>query len=203
MLTEHDAVNLDIVTSEVPDETAQLFLAVPWELLAQGDRFSLRMSTVPSALSAGSVRLRQIPVKPAYQDLAVMFMVAAPRDADDPLNHEAEEHGILTATANLPLSLTVEESGRAPYLRDRLAAEGPFEIVHLICHGNIADRDLPKLGLKTGDPYLALEDELGSFTPVIAVQLAEVFGEPKPGLLLLTSLNYSQHDSGIPRVHTT
>lgn len=101
------------------------------------------------------------PPAPEYSDLAVAFMAASPRGQKE-LDFEAEEAGIIRATRHLPLSLFVEESGCHSYLKDKLALEGPFEAVHISCHGNI----IPSRG-----PVLILEDEEGNdaVTPPAAI----------------------------------
>jgi hypothetical protein len=62
-------------------------------------------------------------------------MAAAPR-GEHALSFE-EESAILTATQRLPLHLVVEESGAPGPLGDRLNLDGPFEALHLSCHGDI------------------------------------------------------------------
>ncbi|MEJ2117972.1 MAG: CHAT domain-containing protein, partial [Alphaproteobacteria bacterium] len=118
------------------------------------------------------------------KDLAVMFMAAAPRNVEPVLDFEGEEAGILAATDNLPLALTVEESGSADFLKNRLADDGPFEVMHLTCHGEIG---------KDG-PVLALDDEGGDLAFTSAGTLAATLGSEKPGLLFLSACRTAEND---------
>ncbi len=176
-------VCLDIVTDEEPDQDARDFLNVPWELLAREGVFLAEDELrpfCPQRRLGGA----QEPRPAKHKDLAAMFMAAAPRNVKPELNYEAEEAGILQATDNLPLLLTVEESGCATFLRDRLAEEGPFEIVQITGHGNIGP----------DGPYLALEDEEGNLAPTTAPALAAAFGEEKPGLLFLSACRTAEQE---------
>lgn len=167
---------LDIVTGAHPGEDERGFLNIPWELLAREGSFlaedELQRFCVQRRLGDAAT-----PRLPNHQDLAVMFMAAAPRNVSPVLDFEAEEAGILAATANLPLLLTVEESGSAGFLKERLAAEGPFDIVHLTCHGHI----------QHSEPLLALEDEAGDLALTSAAGLVDAFGTDKPRLVFLSA----------------
>ncbi len=177
-------VCLDVVTDEDPAGGTRALLDVPWELLARGD-----VHLAEDALRPFCVQRRlgepRAPATPRYKDLAVMFMAAAPRNVEPVLDFEAEEAGILAATDNLPLALTVEESGCAAFLKDRLADDGPFEVMHLTCHGAIG---------KDG-PVLALEDEGGDLYYASAAELADTLGGEKPGLLFVSACR-SAEDGG-------
>src|SRR5438477_2568099 len=70
------------------------------------------------------------------------------------LDYEQEEAGILQATIGLPLDLSVEESGAIEFLGERIAQDGPFEALHLSCHGDFVK----------GHPVLALEKPEGVST---------------------------------------
>lgn len=116
-------------------------------------------------------------VQPHYRDLALMFMAASPA-GQQVLDYEAEEAGILDATARLPLQVVVEESGCAEFLKERLAQEGPFEVVHVSCHGDVR-----------GDhgPVLALETPEGDLDLVSPGDFSNVLGEGKVPLVFLSA----------------
>ena len=186
-------IGLDIAASADPDEAERAFLKIPWETLARDGVFLAENALRPFCIQR---RLGEVkaPASPKHQDLAAMFMAAATRNVEPVLDFEAEETGILKATDNLPLLLTVEESGCAAFLHDRLAAEGPFEIVHLTCHGNIADKDYPDHDLSKGDAYLALEDEEGNLAPTTAPALAAALGPDLPHLVFLNACRTAQQE---------
>ncbi|MEJ2229232.1 MAG: CHAT domain-containing protein, partial [Alphaproteobacteria bacterium] len=174
---------LDIVTDKNPDDGARDFLDVPWELLARDGVYLAEDDFRPFCLQRRLGEAGEL-AAPQYKDLAVMFMAAAPRNVEPVLDFEGEEAGILAATDNLPLALTVEESGSADFLKDRLADDGPFEVMHLTCHGNIG---------KEG-PVLALEDEGGYLALTSAGTLAATLGSEKPGLLFLSACRTAEND---------
>lgn len=97
-----------------------------------------------------------------------MFMAAAP-EGPSVLDFEAEEAAILQATARLPIHLVVEESGAARFLGERLDLDGPFEALHLSCHGDIH----PQRG-----HVLVLEDEVGDVALADAGEIARLLGDP-------------------------
>lgn len=108
------------------------------------------------------------------------------------LDFEAEEAAILGATDRLPMQLFVEESGCAEFLKDRLVQEGPFEAVHLSCHGDI-DPD-------TG-PILLLETPEGRKASCSPGALSSTIGENKLPLVFLSAcrtaeLRNSNHTDG-------
>ena len=61
------------------------------------------------------------------------------------------------------MQLVVEESGCCEFLKDRLAQDGPFEVVHISCHGDI---------LKSGGPVVALETPEGGLALTAPGELA-------------------------------
>jgi hypothetical protein len=107
-----------------------------------------------------------------------MFMAAAPQGQQE-LDFEAEEAAILEATQRLPLRLVVEETGNREFLGERLNSdEGPFEALHLSCHGDI--------DAKAG-PILLLESAEGGPDRVGPGAIVETLGADLPPLVVLSA----------------
>ena len=132
------------------DEAARALLDAPWELLA-GPQGWLAEDAVQPFEVVRRIGTAAAPRVAEFVDLQMLFMAAAP-EGQHVLSFEAEEAAILQATSRKPLHLFVEETGAAEWLRDRLTADGPFDVLHLSCHGGIDKRR---------GPVLALEDERG------------------------------------------
>ena len=111
--------------------------------------------------------------------------MAAEVEGQSILNYEQEEAGILQATNGLPLNLMVEESGAIEFLGQRIAQDGPFEALHLSCHGDIVK----------GHPVLALEKPEGGLDLVGIAPLSRAFGEEdkKPKLVFLSACRTGEH----------
>ena len=124
---------------------------------------------------------------PRHADLQLMFMAAAP-EGERVLDYEGEEAAILRATEHLPLHLVVEESGTAKLLGERLDLDGPFEALHLSCHGDIH----PERG-----PLLALEDDVGDPAPAGPGELVQCLGAPgRTPLVFLSACRSAEQDDG-------
>jgi hypothetical protein len=165
------------------EERERLLLDVPWELLAPNGFF----------LAADQERLFRVmrrlgrpaePATPAYRDLSLLFM-AAEIEGQGILSYEAEEAAILRATRSLPLNLAVEESGAVALLGERIAQDGPFEALHLSCHGDIVG----------GAPVLALEKPEGGLDLAGIAALSQALGEEgrKPELVFLSACRTGEH----------
>jgi hypothetical protein len=176
-------IALDVVVPGRPEERERILLDVPWELLAPGGIF----------LAADDERLfrvtRQLggtaaPAMPAHRDLALLFM-AAEIEGQGILNYEQEETAILRATKGLDLNLSVEESGAVQFLTQRIAQDGPFEALHLSCHGDI----------DKGEPILALENPEGGMARIGIAELSAALGEEgrKPALVFLSACRTGEH----------
>ncbi|WP_291992172.1 CHAT domain-containing protein [Candidatus Accumulibacter sp. ACC003] len=146
---------------------ARALLDAPWELLASRDGH-LAGDHVQLFELARRVGVASAPLAARYDDLQLMFMAAAPQGASV-LDFEAEEAAILEATKGLPLHLVVEESGAAAFLGERLRLDGPFEALHLSCHGTIDP---------THGSVLLLEDTAGDLAPADAGEVVALLGEP-------------------------
>lgn len=175
---------LDIAVDSDTAETSRSVLDLPWELLADRQGFLAADTTQPFVVvrSLGRAADDQ-PAQPAYRDLAVMFMAASP-EGQQAIEFEAEEAAILAATERLAVQVVPEESGCPEFLKDQLAREGPFEAVHVSCHG----------GILGGVPQLALETPEGELELVTPGDFADVLGENKPPLVFLSACRTA--DSG-------
>jgi hypothetical protein len=169
---------LEIAVDDAGTDSARALLGLPWEVLAEDGDFLAADRTQTFVVFRSIGRRRDAaPAQPDHRDLAVMFMAAAPRGQHE-LDFEAEEASILGATAALPVQVIVEESGCAEFLKDRLAQDGPFEAVHVSCHGGIAEQLGPVLALETAEGDLALTTP-GDF--------ARLLGEGKAPLVFLSA----------------
>jgi len=112
-------------------------LDAPWELLV-GRQGPLAADPLRLFVVARRVGRPEQPSEPEHSDLRLMFMAAAPEGQVE-LDYEGEEAAILEATKDDErVHLIVEETGVLRFLKGRLAsAEGPFEALHLSCHGDI------------------------------------------------------------------
>src|SRR5271170_4792695 len=107
-----------------------------------------------------------------------MFMAAAPEGQHE-LDYDAEETAILDATRLLPMRVVVEETGALEFLGARLTSdEGPFEALHLSCHGDI-DREK--------GPILLLETAAGGADRVGAGAIVGALGTEPPPLVVLSA----------------
>ena len=168
--------NLEIRVTDPAQSLAAALLDAPWELLATADGFLADDDTQLFELTR-RIGAPGSAIAPTHADLQLMFMAAAPQGADE-LDFEAEESAILQATQALPLHLVVEESGSAQPLAERLALDGPFEAIHLSCHGDID----PERG-----PFLAFEDPQGAMQPAFAGDLARLLGDVQSTSLVFLS----------------
>jgi hypothetical protein len=176
-------IAFEIAVPGRPEEREQILLDVPWELLAPNGIF---LATDQERLFRVTRRLggAGTPAVPAYRDLSLLFM-AAEVEGQGVLNYEQEEAGILQATKGLDLNLSVEESGAIEFLGQRIAQDGPFEALHLSCHGDIVK----------GNPVLALERPEGGLDLAGIAALSKALGEEgkKPGLVFLSACRTGEH----------
>ncbi len=157
------------------NETA--LLDAPWELLARADG-PLALNDIQLFVVARRGGDPGTPLAPRHADLQLMFMAASPQGQHE-LDFEAEEATILQATQRLPLRLVVEETGSREVLGERLASdEGPFEALHLSCHGDID----PKAG-----PVLMLESAEGGADKAGPGELVAALGSDPPALVFLSA----------------
>jgi tetratricopeptide (TPR) repeat protein len=178
---------VEIAVNEVESPAARALLDLPWEIMAQEQDFLAGDPAQPFVVyrSIGKTRTGA-PAQPAHRDLAALFMAASPTGQQE-LDYEAEEAAILQATEHLPMQLVVEESGCAAFCKERLAQDGPFEVVHLSCHGDL---------LRDGEPVLALETPEGELALTRPGDFATLLGEKKTMLVFLSACRTaeSRHD---------
>ncbi len=144
---------------------------LPWELLHDGGQFlcadefqwftPLRRVTPPE---------RKHDWQPQKRQLGVLFMASSPEDVQPVLDFEAEESGILQATARKPLDLQVEESGSLAGLAERLMerADSP-DVIHFNGHADIDKA--------SQQPVFLLEDDVGNCAPATPTELARTLRE--------------------------
>ena len=177
---------LEIAVDNDATDAARLLLDLPWELLADRQSLLAADPTQPLVVVRGVGRSEHDePAQPAHHDLAIMFMAASP-EGQQVLDFEAEEAAILSATDPLPVQVVVEESGCAAFLKDRLAREGPFEVVHVSCHG----------GVHGGVPQLALETPEGELELVSPGDFVGVLGEDKAPLVFVSACHTAESGTG-------
>lgn len=167
---------LEIVVEDPAEPLARALLDAPWELLAHEQGY-LADDAVQLFELARRVGLEGSPAEPRHGDLQLIFMAAAPA-GENSLAFEDEESAILEATQRLPLHLVVEESGCIQFLGERLDLDGPFEALHLSCHGDID----PNMG-----PLLVLEDETGQLALTDVGQLVRALGNAQSTPLVFLS----------------
>jgi tetratricopeptide (TPR) repeat protein len=170
-----------------PEEPlGQALLDAPWELLAD-DRGFFADDEAQWFDVARRIGKAGEPAPPKYSDLHVLFMAAAPEGATV-LDFEAEETAIVQATQNLRMQLVVEESGSAPLLTERIAADGPFEALHISCHGDIDS---------ARGPYLLLEDAAGERAEAFVADMVRCLGdvEQRPPLVFLSACRTAEQQA--------
>jgi CHAT domain-containing protein len=178
-------IALDVAVPGRPEERERILLDVPWELLARDGKYlaedNERLFRVTRRLTGSGTPAS---AAPAYRDLSLLFM-AAEVDGQGILSYEQEEAAILQATKGLALNLMVEESGTIEFLGQRIAQDGPFEALHLSCHGNI----------ENGESFICLETPEGREDRIKIAGLADALGEEgkKPALVFLSACRTGEH----------
>jgi hypothetical protein len=127
------ALEIRVRRRDDPREVA--LLDAPWELLAR-DSGPLALDETQLFAVARRIGVPAAAWEPRDHDLQLMFMAAAPQGQAE-LDFEREEAAVLAATrGDGRVHVVVEETGALDFLRGRLTSEeGPFEAVHLSCHG--------------------------------------------------------------------
>ncbi len=168
---------LEIKVGAKPGANETALLDAPWELLARADG-PLALDALQLFVVARRAGDPGTPLGPRHADLQLMFMAAAPQGQRE-LDFEAEEASILQATQRLPLRLVVEETGSQEFLGERLNSdEGPFEALHLSCHGD--------MDAEAG-PILLLESAEGGEDKAEPGALVAALGANAPGLVFLSA----------------
>ena len=110
--------------------------------------------------------------------LRVLFMATSPEGVEPVLSYEAEEAGILEATADTGTELVVEESGTVEGLRFTAESYGPgyFDVLHVSGHATIDE----------GQPKFLVENELGGLALATADQMARAMNGQWPRLVFVS-----------------
>jgi hypothetical protein len=144
---------------------AQRLRHLPWELLARDGSY---LAVHPSApvlpiRAASPVATLGADVPVANRPLRVLFMATSPEGVEPELSYEAEEAGILAATADTGTELVVEESGTLEGLRFTAESYGAgyFDVLHVSGHATVHEGQ-PKFLVENelGQPELATPDDL-------------------------------------------
>ena len=169
---------LEIRVRRRDDPREVALLDAPWELLAR-DSGPLGLDATQLFTVARRIGAPAAVWEPRHHDLQLMFMAAAPQGQVD-LDFEREEATVLAATrGDGRVHVIVEETGSLEFLRGRLVSEeGPFEAVHLSCHGDIDKR----LG-----PVLLLETAEGGADLVDPGQIVQALGATPAPLVVLSA----------------
>lgn len=174
------------------DGLAEALLDAPWEVLFREGAFLAEETALFSV--ARRIGAQETPADPKHRDLSLMFMAAAPEGQHD-LDYEREEAAILEATRaksdRPPLAhLQVEESGALEFLDERLTYDGPFEALHLSCHGgfNAIDGEAPR-------PVLFFETAEGA-TDAVDPDLLIGALQNKPALMFLSACRTAERGTG-------
>jgi tetratricopeptide (TPR) repeat protein len=177
---------LEVAVDRDDTDLVRSVLDLPWELLADDQGFLAADPTQPLVVVRTLGRdAGEEPTPPAYSDLALMFMAASP-EGQLMLDFELEEAAILAATDSLYVQVLVEESGCATFLKDRLAREGPFDVVHVSCHG----------GIQADVPVLALETPEGELELVRPGDFVGALGEDKASLVFVSACGTAESRAG-------
>ena len=157
---------------------------LPWEVLHDGQGFLVeRMGTpvVPVRWHAG---LPAAELAPQPRALQVLFMATSPEGVEPPLDFEGEEAEILRFTADLPLTLRVEESGCITEMGNlwRKHPGHSFDVFHLTGHAT----------LEQGQPVFITETETGTLHKATAAELFRAFAGRLPRLVFLSGCRTAQ-----------
>jgi hypothetical protein len=152
---------------------------LPWELVVRDGSFLAVSESAPllPVRATGSIA-RLGAVVPHNRPLRVLFMAASPEGVEPVLSYEAEEAGILAATADTGTELVVEESGTLEGLRFTATSYGPgyFDVLHVSGHATIDE----------GQPKFLVENELGGPALATADQIARAIDGQWPRLVFVS-----------------
>jgi hypothetical protein len=164
---------------------------LPWELVVRDGAFLAVSETGPLFLvrAASSIPTLGAVVTAANRPLRVLFMATSPEGVEPVLSYEAEEAGILGATADTGTELVVEESGTLEGLRFTAESYGAgyFDVLHLSGHATLDE----------GQPKFLVENELGGLVLATADQIAQAMVGQWPRLVFVSGcLTGGAPDSG-------
>jgi hypothetical protein len=153
---------------------------LPWELIARDGSFLAVSESAPllPVRAASPVAALGAVVTPHNRPLRVLFMASSPEGVEPVLSYEAEEGGILAATADTGTELVVEESGTLEGLRFTAESYEPgyFDVLHMSGHATI----------DKGTPKFLVENELGGPALATANQIAQAMDGQWPRLVFVS-----------------
>ncbi|MBU7044970.1 MAG: tetratricopeptide repeat protein [Theionarchaea archaeon] len=146
---------------------------LPFELLYKSDFLApFRVHVIRHITDDGHKRK----VEPLNRPLKILFMASSPEGVEPILDFEKEEETILEVTRNLPVDITVEDTGSLQGLKESLE-QHVYDIIHVSGHANIE-----------GTPYFCMEDEEGYLEKVTPPVLQNILDESlqRPRLIFLS-----------------
>jgi CHAT domain len=153
---------------------------LPWELVARDGSYLAVSESGPllPVRAASQITTLGAVVAPHNRPLRVLFMASSPEGVEPVLSYEAEEAGILAATADTGTELVVEESGTLEGLRFTAESYGPgyFDVLHVSGHATIDQ----------GQPKFLVENELGGPAWAAADQIARAMDGQWPRLVFVS-----------------
>jgi hypothetical protein len=153
---------------------------LPWELVVRdGSYLAVRESAplLPVRAARSNATLATV-VPQRNRPLRVLFMATSPEGVEPVLSYEAEEAGILAATADTGTELVVEESGTLEGLRFTAQSYGTgyFDVLHVSGHATVHE----------GQPMFVVENELGGPVLATADQIARAMNGQWPRLVFVS-----------------
>lgn len=153
---------------------------LPWELVVRDGSYLAVSESAPllPVRAASPVSTLGAVVTPHNRPLRVLFMASSPEGVEPVLSYEAEEAGILAATADTGTELVVEESGTLEGLRFTAESYGSgyFDVLHMSGHATIEE----------GQPKFLVENELGGPALATTNQIAQAMEGQWPRLVFVS-----------------
>lgn len=157
---------------------------LPWEALHNGQEFLVERLGTPIIPIRWVSGLSPVTQAPKSRPLRVLFMATEPMEIENSLDFEQEEAKILEFTADLPLTLRVEESGCIKSMGTlwRRHPGDTFDIFHLTGHASI----------KQEIPVFMTETETGELKEARAEEILSAFERRIPQLVFLSGCRTAQ-----------
>jgi tetratricopeptide (TPR) repeat protein len=188
-------------------EAATALLALPWELLHNGDGF-LFQGGRPTRVRRRLPNKRNLPVPVVAPPIRVLLMTARPEDqACGYLDHRASALPLVAATEELGDVLRLSLLHPATYsaLEAELAraqqASEPYHVVHFDGHG-VYDRRVGLGGLCFEDPSDSLKLTERRHQTVFTNQLGPLLNDYRIPLVVLEACQSAQAEAGAESVAT-
>lgn len=163
---------------------------LPWELMARAGAHLAVADQTPllTVRAASQIATLGLDVPVHNRPLRVLFMATSPEGIEPVLSYEAEEAGILAATADTGAELVVEESGTLDGLRFAVESYGAgyFDVLHVSGHATV----------ENGQPVFVVENELGGPASATADQLARAVAGQWPRMVFVSGCLTSSAPEG-------